>query len=66
MKGRAGRKGRDICGESFLCCAPNDVKPVRTLLEAKMPKVRSCLVTNSEELTIKLGDGKVVGMGLKR
>lgn len=43
MKGRAGRKGKDTVGESYLVCRKGDLVPVKTLMEAKMPSVESCL-----------------------
>ena len=43
MRGRAGRKGKDEVGESFLCCHESDVAIVAQLLEADLPKVESSL-----------------------
>lgn len=43
MKGRAGRKGKDTVGESFLVCRKSDIVAVKALMEAKMPSVESCL-----------------------
>lgn len=43
MRGRAGRKGRDEVGESYLCCQKKDLEAVADLLEAEMPPVESCL-----------------------
>ena len=43
MRGRAGRKGKDEIGESYLCCQKKDLEAVATLLEAEMPPVESCL-----------------------
>lgn len=43
MRGRAGRKGKDEIGESYLCCQKPDLDEVALLLEAEMPIVESSL-----------------------
>jgi hypothetical protein len=43
MRGRAGRKGKDEIGETYLCCREDDVEEVAQLLEADIPAIRSCL-----------------------
>ncbi|OQV02808.1 Helicase conserved domain-containing protein isoform 1 [Cladophialophora immunda] len=43
MRGRAGRKGKDEVGETYLCCQKVDLETVAELLEAEMPPVESCL-----------------------
>jgi len=43
MRGRAGRKGKDEVGESYLCCEKTDLEAVAQLLEADLPAVESCL-----------------------
>lgn len=43
MRGRAGRKGKDEIGETFLCCTPDDLESVLDLLEAEMPAIASSL-----------------------
>ncbi|KAI9804013.1 MAG: hypothetical protein M1833_000294 [Piccolia ochrophora] len=43
MRGRAGRKGKDEVGETFLCCELNDLEEVMELLQADIPKVESSL-----------------------
>lgn len=43
MRGRAGRKGKDEVGESYLCCQKADLEDVAALLEAEMPAVQSCM-----------------------
>ena len=43
MRGRAGRKGKDEVGETFLCCQKIELEPVAELLEAELPAVVSCL-----------------------
>ncbi|MCJ1378258.1 hypothetical protein MMC17_001355 [Xylographa soralifera] len=43
MRGRAGRKGKDELGESYVCCEKQDLDEVGQLLEAELPGVESCL-----------------------
>ena len=43
MRGRAGRKGKDERGESYLCCEKADLEEVTQLLEAELPIVESSL-----------------------
>ena len=43
MRGRAGRKGKDELGESYLCCEKADLEEVAQLLEADLPMVESSL-----------------------
>lgn len=43
MKGRAGRKGKDTVGESYLVCRRDDFAVAKQVMEAKMPSVKSCL-----------------------
>ncbi|ORX86654.1 P-loop containing nucleoside triphosphate hydrolase protein, partial [Anaeromyces robustus] len=44
MKGRAGRKGQDTNGESFLICAPKYLKKVKELIKKTHDPVNSCLI----------------------
>lgn len=44
MRGRAGRKGKDEVGESYVCCHKDDLEDVAQLLEADLPPIESCLV----------------------
>ncbi|EPE35493.1 P-loop containing nucleoside triphosphate hydrolase [Glarea lozoyensis ATCC 20868] len=44
MRGRAGRKGKDEIGETYLCCQKSDLEAVAELMEADIPSVESCLV----------------------
>ncbi|ETN46287.1 uncharacterized protein HMPREF1541_00471 [Cyphellophora europaea CBS 101466] len=50
MRGRAGRKGKDEIGETYLCCAKTDLEAVAELLEAEMPPVTSCLTPEKRGL----------------
>ncbi|TGO27917.1 hypothetical protein BPAE_0035g00610 [Botrytis paeoniae] len=44
MRGRAGRKGKDEIGKTYLCCQNSDLEAVAELMEAEIPSVESCLV----------------------
>lgn len=43
MCGRAGRKGKDEIGESYLCCQETDLKEITQLLETELPSIKSSL-----------------------
>lgn len=43
MIGRAGRMGRDNCGESILVCQKNEYDIAKLLMSAKLPPIQSCL-----------------------
>ena len=66
MRGRAGRKGKDEVGETYLCCQQGDLEAVAELLEAEMPPVESCLTTEKrgiqrallEVVTIRLANSR--------
>lgn len=59
MRGRAGRKGKDVVGETYLCCQKSDLEAVSELLEAEMPPVESCLTP--EKRGIKRALLEVIG-----
>jgi DNA polymerase theta len=44
MRGRAGRKGKDEVGETYLCCQTSDLEDVTELMEADIPSVESRLM----------------------
>ena len=50
MRGRAGRKGKDEVGETYLCCAKAELEAVAELLEAELPPVASCLTAEKRGL----------------
>jgi replicative superfamily II helicase len=43
MRGRAGRKGKDEIGETYLCCQEEDLEAVVELMTAEIPHVESSL-----------------------
>lgn len=51
MRGRAGRKGKDEVGESYLCCQKADLEEVSALIEADIPVVSSCLAPDRRGIT---------------
>ncbi|EPQ64153.1 Bgt-3071 [Blumeria graminis f. sp. tritici] len=61
MKGRAGRKGKDEVGETYLCCQKSDIEAVSELMEADIPKIESCLVPSKRDSRALL---EVVGIKL--
>ena len=50
MRGRAGRKGKDELGESYVCCQESDLEEVAQLLELDLPAVTSCLTPEKRGL----------------
>jgi replicative superfamily II helicase len=48
MQGRAGKKGKDEIGETYLCCQNSDLEAVADLLEAELPPIQSCLTLTKE------------------
>lgn len=46
MRGRAGRKGKDEIGETYLCCRKSDLEDVVELMHADLPLISSCLTTD--------------------
>lgn len=50
MCGRAGRKGKDDAGETYLICVKADLEAVCDLLDADMPAIESCLAPEKRGL----------------
>jgi replicative superfamily II helicase len=50
MRGRAGRKGKDEVGETFLCCRKNDLEDVVELMHADLPQISSGLLTDKHRI----------------
>ncbi|KAE8148023.1 hypothetical protein BDV25DRAFT_159149 [Aspergillus avenaceus] len=50
MCGRAGRKGKDEVGETYLICGRSELQAVCDLLEADMPAIESCLALEKRGL----------------
>ncbi|KAI0537609.1 P-loop containing nucleoside triphosphate hydrolase protein [Xylaria digitata] len=50
MRGRAGRKGKDEIGETYLCCRKCDLEDVVDLMHADLPQVSSGLTTDKRRI----------------
>jgi replicative superfamily II helicase len=50
MRGRAGRKGKDEIGETYLCCRKDDLEDVVELMHADLPQVSSGLTTDKHRI----------------
>ncbi|KAI1780001.1 P-loop containing nucleoside triphosphate hydrolase protein [Hypoxylon cercidicola] len=50
MRGRAGRKGKDEIGETYLCCRKDDLKDVIELMHAELPQISSGLTTERHRI----------------
>ncbi|KIV89160.1 hypothetical protein PV10_08751 [Exophiala mesophila] len=66
MKGRAGRKGKDEVGETYLCCEDYELQGVAALLEAEMPPVQSCLTSEKRGVTRALLEVIAIRMASSR
>ncbi|OJJ03195.1 hypothetical protein ASPVEDRAFT_53684 [Aspergillus versicolor CBS 583.65] len=62
MCGRAGRKGKDEAGETYLICGNADLKAVCDLLEADMPAIESCLAPEKRGLKRALLEAIATGL----
>ncbi|KAI1416041.1 P-loop containing nucleoside triphosphate hydrolase protein [Hypoxylon sp. FL1857] len=50
MRGRAGRKGKDEIGETYLCCRKDDLQAVIELMHAELPQISSGLTTDRHRI----------------
>ncbi|RJE20334.1 DNA polymerase theta [Aspergillus sclerotialis] len=62
MCGRAGRKGKDDAGETYLICGKSDLQAVCDLLEADMPAIESCLAPEKRGLKRALLEAIATGL----
>ncbi|KAL3481207.1 hypothetical protein BJX99DRAFT_243835 [Aspergillus californicus] len=62
MCGRAGRKGKDEAGETYLVCGSSDLQAVCELLEADMPAIESCLAPEKKGLKRALLEAIATGL----
>ncbi|RAL00518.1 DEAD/DEAH box helicase [Aspergillus ibericus CBS 121593] len=62
MCGRAGRKGKDEVGETYLICGNSDLQAVCDLLEADMPAIESCLAPEKRGLKRALLEAIATGL----
>lgn len=66
MKGRAGRKGKDEVGETYLCCRQKDVEEVTDLMQAELPQLTSCLTSDKRRLQRALLEAIAVRLATSR
>ncbi|OQD84425.1 hypothetical protein PENANT_c013G03918 [Penicillium antarcticum] len=62
MCGRAGRKGKDEAGETYLICVKADMQAVCDLLDADMPAIESCLAPEKRGLKRALLEAIATGL----
>ncbi|KAJ5219344.1 Helicase C-terminal [Penicillium cinerascens] len=62
MCGRAGRKGKDEAGETYLICIKADMEAVCDLLDADMPAIESCLAPEKRGLKRALLEAIATGL----
>ncbi|CEJ54022.1 hypothetical protein PMG11_00348 [Penicillium brasilianum] len=62
MCGRAGRKGKDDAGETYLICIKADLEAVCDLLDADMPAIESCLAPEKRGLKRALLEAIATGL----
>ncbi|KAJ5601093.1 Helicase C-terminal [Penicillium lagena] len=62
MCGRAGRKGKDDAGETYLICVKADLEAVCDLLDADMPAIESCLAPEKRGLKRALLEAIATGL----
>lgn len=66
MKGRAGRKGKDEVGETYLCCRQKDIEEVTELTQAELPQLASCLTSDKRRLQRALLEAIAVRLATSR
>lgn len=66
MRGRAGRKGKDEIGETYLCCSPKDLEDVVELMEAELPQVSSSLTTDKQRIQRALLEAIAIRLATSR
>lgn len=66
MKGRAGRKGKDEVGETYLCCRQKDIEEVTELTQAELPQLTSCLTSDKHRLQRALLESIAVRLATSR
>lgn len=66
MRGRAGRKGKDEVGETYLCCRQKDLEDVVELLQADLPQISSSLTTDKHRIQRALLEAIAVRLATSR
>ena len=62
MRGRAGRKGKDEVGETYLCCHKAELEAVAMVLDAELPAVESRLDVGNKGVKRALLEAVAVGL----
>ena len=62
MRGRAGRKGKDEVGETYLCCHKTELDAVATVLDAELPAVASRLDIGNKGVKRAILEAVAVGL----
>ncbi|KAJ4396969.1 hypothetical protein N0V93_001192 [Gnomoniopsis smithogilvyi] len=66
MRGRAGRKGKDEVGETYLCCRQTDLEDVVELMQAGLPQISSSLTTDKQRIQRALLEAIAVRLATSR
>lgn len=66
MRGRAGRKGKDEIGETYLCCRQKDLEEVTELMQAELPQLTSCLTSDKHRIQRALLEAIAVRLATSR
>ncbi|KAI7781137.1 hypothetical protein LA080_015141 [Diaporthe eres] len=66
MRGRAGRKGKDEVGETYLCCRQKDLEEVTELMQAELPQLTSCLASDKHRIQRALLEAIAVRLATSR
>ncbi|KAJ0121332.1 DNA polymerase theta subunit [Diaporthe amygdali] len=66
MRGRAGRKGKDEVGETYLCCRQKDLEDVTELMQAELPQLTSCLTSDKHRIQRALLEAVAVRLATSR
>lgn len=66
MRGRAGRKGKDEVGETYLCCRTADLDGVIDLMHTDLPEVISSLTTNKRRIQRALLEAIAIRLATSR
>ncbi|EED16871.1 DNA-directed DNA polymerase theta, putative [Talaromyces stipitatus ATCC 10500] len=57
MRGRAGRKGKDTVGETYLICQQADLEAISEIWDAETPAIDSCLAQDNKGVKRALLEG---------
>ncbi|KAK4165689.1 P-loop containing nucleoside triphosphate hydrolase protein [Cladorrhinum sp. PSN259] len=66
MRGRAGRKGKDEVGETYLCCRQSDLEAVVDLMHSDLPDISSCLISDQRRIQRALLEAIAIKLATSR